>query len=194
MKIDKILSGIRQSQEATKEASDATVASAAPATKTAAPRDGLVGALSDALAAAPATKTASAKTSPVDDVMKVAADMAATEQDAQVKQAQVMGAAFADAFVARLGQWQTKAAELNAQAPAVPAGTNYAKLAAENPGMVAQAQNMGYAETKAALEKQAADEQVRGYNDTVEAIYKTASFEFLKGAAVMSDVLDAVTG
>ena len=201
MKIDTILSGIRQSQETTKEASENAVPSTSASPKTAASSDALVGALNAALATnPPATKTASEKTSPVNDVMKVAEEMAAVEQDAQVKQAQVMGTAFADAFVARLGQWQTKAAELNAgapapaSAPAQAAPTNFAKMASENPGLITQAQNLGYAETKAALDKEAEAQQVQGFNDTVATIHKTASIEFLKGAAVMSHVLDAVAG
>ena len=195
MKIDKILSGIRQSQETTKEASENAVSSAS-APKTASSSDALVGALNTALAAtAPAVKTAGEKTSPVTDVMKVAEEIAAVEQDAQVKQAQVMGAAFADAFVARLGVWQTKAAELNQNtAPAAPAASNFAKMASENPGLIAQAKTMGYTETKAALDKEAEAQRIQGFNDTTAAIHKTASIEFLKGAAVMSNVLDAVAG
>ena len=193
MKIDKILSGIRQSQETTKEASAHAVSSVS-ASKTASSRDALVGALNSALAAVDSpTKTAGETSSPVADVMKVAAEIAAVEQDAQVKQAQVMGTAFADAFVARLGVWQTKAAELNEQAPA-PVSSNFAKMASENPGLIAQAQTMGYNETKAALDKEAEDQRIQGFNDTTAAIHETASIEFLKGAAVMSHVLDAVAG
>lgn len=200
MKIDKILSGIRQSQETTKEASENAVSSATTP-KVASSSDALVGALNTALAASsPSAKTASEKTSPVADVMKVAEEIAAVEQDAQVKQAQVMGAAFADAFVARLGAWQTKAAELNQSAPTQPtpgqpaAPSNFAKMASENPGLIAQAQTMGYTETKAALDKEAEAQRIQGFNDTTAAIHKTASIEFLKGAAVMSNVLDAVAG
>lgn len=193
MKIDKILSGIRQSQETTKEASE-QAAPPASLDKTAAPRDALVGALNTALST---DKVASEKTSPVTDVMKVAEEMAGIEHEVRIKEAQVMGAALADAFVARLGKWQTKAAELNATAtPApvaapVPASTSYGKVAAENPGLVNQAQQLGYDQTKAALEKQSDESYVQGFNDTVSKIHKTAAHEFLKGAAIMSHLLDA---
>lgn len=205
MKIEKILSGLRQTQDTTKEASaPLTLVSPPAADKTAsdAPRDALVGALSTALAAAPLSeKTASDKNAgPVADVMKVAEELAATEQEANIKHAQVMGAAFADSFVARLGQWQTKAAELlTTPAPAAPAAPapasantppTYAKFAHENPGIIAQTQQLGYDQTKAALEKQANEAQVAGFNDAVNAIHKAASFEFIKGAHVMSQVLD----
>jgi hypothetical protein len=181
MKIDKILSGLRQTQDTTKEASAAPV----PAVKAAAadsPRDALVGALNDALTS---DKVASEKSSPVSDVMKVAEEMAGIEHDARVKEAQVMGAAFADAFVARLGVWQSKAAELNQSA-------QFGKVASADAGMLAQAQHMGYSQTKEALEQQAKVAYEQGYNDTVNAIHEAASGEFLKGAAVMSLVLDAV--
>lgn len=198
MKIEKILSGLRQTQDTTKEASALASTPAPVAEKTAGdtPRDALVGAMNAALAAAPAVvKTAGEKSNPVADVMKVAEELAATEQEANIKHAQVMGAAFADAFVARLGRWETKAAELNAQAPNAPAtpaaGSTFAKVAQENPGLIAQAQGLGYQQTKAALEKQANDAYVAGFNDTVELIHKTASVEFIKGAQVMSKVLDA---
>lgn len=177
MKIDRILSGLRQTQDTTKEAS---VASAPKAPTHDSSRDALVGALNDALAT---DKVASEAASPVADVMKVAEELAGVEQDARIKEAQVMGAAFADAFVARLGVWQAKAAELNQAEPA--------KLAADSE-MLAQAQHLGYAQTKEALEEQAKVAYAQGYNDTVGAIHQAASNEFLKGAAVMSYVLDAV--
>lgn len=194
MKIEKILSGLRQTQDTTKEASVAAAPAAAPATKVASesPRDSLLGAMNAALSAAPSSqKVANEKTSPVADVMKVAEELAASEQEANIKHAQVMGAAFADAFVARLNVWNVKAAELNAQAPQPPAAASYAKIAHEDPALVAQAQSLGYSQTKAALEKQAEDAYAAGFNDTVELIHKTASVEFIKGASVMSKVLDA---
>jgi hypothetical protein len=196
MQIDKILSGIRQSQETTKEASVVTSTSTA-GSEARAPRDALVSALNAALET-PSIKTASEASSPVTDIMKVAEEMAGIEQEAQVKQAEVLGAAFADSFVARLGAWQEKAAQLNAQSgqpvqyQEYAQAAGYGKFAAENPGLMGQAQNIGYTETKAALEKQANDAYVEGFNDTVDAIHKTASEEFLKGAAIMSNVLDAV--
>lgn len=199
MKIEKILSGLRQTQDTTKEASASASAPASLTEKSAGdtPRDALVGAMNAALAVAPSAteKIASEKSDPVNDVMKVAAELAATEQEANIKHAQVMGAAFADAFVARLGQWETKAAALNAQAPAAPAAptSTFAKVAQENPALITQAQTLGYQQTKAALDKQATDAYEAGFNDTVTLIHKTASVEFIKGAQVMGLVLDAAT-
>lgn len=174
MKIDKILSGLRQTQEVTKEASASPVAVNAPAAASDSPRSALVNALNDALST---EKVASEKSSPVADVMKVAEELASAEHDARIKEAQVMGAAFADAFVARLNVWQTKAAELNQT----------------DPGLLSQAQHMGYAQTKEALEEQAKVAYNQGYNDTVQAIHGAATNEFMKGAAVMGLVLDAVS-
>lgn len=197
MKIDSILSGIRQSQETAKTASENAAAPSQASAKVAASSNGLMDALNTALNAAPASvKTAGVASTPVNDVMKVAEEIAATEQDAQVKQAQVMGAAFADAFVARLGAWQSKAAELNTQMPsdALAGMPSYGKFASENSGLVSQSQRVGYAQTQQALEKQANDAYVDGFNDTTTAIHKTASIEFLKGAAMMRNVLAAVAG
>jgi hypothetical protein len=191
MKIDRILSGLRQTQDTTKEAAVSAVAPSTEKVAAEAPRDALVSALNSALTAAPsAEKTASAKANPVADVMKVAEELAATEQEANIKHAQVMGAAFADAFVSRMGVWQAKAAELNQQ-PVVASPSNFGKLAQENPALLTQAQNLGYQQTKAALDKQANDAYVAGFNDTVNAIHKTASDEFVKGAQVMNLVLNA---
>lgn len=181
MKIDKILSGLRQTQDTTKEASAAPAVSAKPAVSADSPRGSLVDALNDALST---SKVANETANPVSDVMKIAEEMAGLEQDVRVKEAQVMGAAFADAFVARLGVWQSKAAELNQ--------SEFGKVASADAGLLAQAQHMGYAQTKEALEEQAKLAYNQGYDDTVNAIHKVASEEFLKGAAVMGHVLDIV--
>lgn len=182
MKIDKILSGLRQTQDTTKEASAAAVSPAKSAATADAPRGALVDALNDALST---SKVAHETSNPVSDVMKIAEEMAGIEKDVRIKEAQVMGAAFADAFVARLGVWQAKAAELNQSA-------EFGKVASADAGLLAQAQHMGYAQTKEALEEQAKLAYNQGYNDTVSAIHQAASDEFLKGAAVMGHVLDLV--
>ncbi len=194
MKIDSVLAGIRQSQniasaDGTKTASASPGAPNAAPEAHAAPREALMSALNGALST---EKVANDKANPVSDVMKIANDLAGVEQDARVKEAQVMGAAFADAFVARLGAWQKTAGELVQQGGSQNAAQPYAKLAQENPGLLQQAQGLGYADTRAQLEKQAQDAHAQGFNDTVQLIAKTASDEFIKGAAMMNNVLTAV--
>ena len=121
MKIDRILAGIRESQSAEKQASETPAAPVAD--KTAATHSALVSALNDALA--PNTKVASENAtpaaSPVDDVMQVAAEMAGAEKEAAIKEAQLLGAAFADSAIARIAGWNKTAAQMVAEAPATPA-------------------------------------------------------------------------
>lgn len=194
MKIDRILAGIRESQAAEKQASETPVA---PATeKTASTQTALVSAMKEALAPA-AEKTAAEKkpaASPVDDVMKVAQELAGAEKEAALKEAQILGAAFADAAVARLGDWSKTAQQLVAGAPvvqAIPGNVDFNKFAQQNPELVKQAAQLGYEKAKADLEKQAEDSYVQGYNDTVETIHKTAALEFLKAASVTAQIVEA---
>jgi hypothetical protein len=192
MKIDRILAGIRESQAAEKQASEAPVAPAAE--KTASTQTALVTAMKEALT--PAEKTASEKApaSPVDDVMKVAEQLAGAEKEAALKEAQILGAAFADAAVARLGDWSKVASQMVATAPAVqaiPGNADFGKFAQQNPELVKQAAQLGYEAAKADLEKQAEDSYVQGYNDTVDTIHKTAALEFLKAASVTAQIVEA---
>lgn len=205
MKIDRILAGIRESQAAEKTAGDKSAAAVAPApAEKTASKDALVTAMNEALTTSGAEKTAADKTtvapaaSPVDDVMKVAAEIAGAEKEAAVKEAQVLGAAFADAAIARLNEWNKTAAEMLAANPApataqvalIP-GTNFSKFAATNPDLVKQAHQLGYDKAKADLEKQAEESYVQGYNDTVETIHKVASLEFMKAAMVTAQIVQS---
>lgn len=190
MKIDKILSGLRENMTTPKSAAPA----AAAVTKTAAP-NALVSAMHEAIASAPSVKTASVA-QPVDDVMKIASDLANAENEAMVKQAQVMAAAFADTVVTRLDEWRKVASAMPVEPYqgmkiASTGDHEFDKFAAENPDVIGQAHAAGYPINRAGLEKMADDSYVEGYNDTVVAIHKTAAMEFLKGAAVCAQVLQA---
>lgn len=199
MKIDRILAGIRESQAAEKQASETPAPAATPAAeKTASNQSALVNAMNEALSTTTekaASEKSPAAASPVDDVMKVAADMAGAEKEAALKEAQILGAAFADAAVARLSEWNKTAAAMLTAAPAavqaVPGNADFGKFAQQNPELVKQAAQMGYEKAKADLEKQAEDSYVQGYNDTVEAIHKTASLEFLKAASVTAQIVES---
>lgn len=185
MKIANILASIRQNEKTAAEAPVA--AETKTATVTEAPREALKAALDTAL-----EKTASAPAaSPVDDVMKVASDIADAEKEAALKEAELLGAAFADSVVARLSTWTKSAAEV-----AAPAASGFTtgdaeldKFAAENPGILEEAISYGYAPNRLGLEKMANDAYAQGYNDTVEAIHKTAAVEFLKAAAITANIL-----
>lgn len=197
MKIDRILAGIRESQAAEKQASEAPAPAASSTEKVASTQTALVSAMKDALT--PTEKTASEKkpeASPVDDVMKVAEELAGAEKEAALKEAQILGTAFADAAIARMSEWNKTAGQMLAAAPAaavvqaIPGNTDFGKFAQQNPDLVKQAAQLGYEKAKADLEKQAEDSYVQGYNDTVETIHKTAALEFLKAAAVTAQIVE----
>jgi hypothetical protein len=182
MKIERILAGIKGSQSAPKATEKVAEK---VASETAAPREALKAALETSLAGE--TKTAAAVTpGPVDTVMKVAAEMLELEKEAAVKEAQVLGKAFADAVVSRLGEWQKTAAATLAAAPAPAA----APAQVDNT-LLKQAAEVGYNTAKAELEKIAEDEYNRGWNETVESIYKTAAEEFLKAAQITAQLIEA---
>jgi len=193
MKIDRILAGIREVQAAEKQASDHT--SAPVAEKTASTQSSLVSALHDALSST--EKSASVATpaaSPVDDVMKVAQELAGAEKEAAVKEAQLLGAAFADSAIARMAEWNKTAQQMVSGTPVSkisPVAIDYSKFSQENAELVKQAAQLGYDTAKADLEKQAEESYVQGYNDTVETIYKTASLEFMKAAQVTAQIIAA---
>jgi hypothetical protein len=168
MKIDKMLKGVREAKPATEKVASETASTPAPS------NDKLLAALNGAMA----TKTASEAqvANPVDDVVKMAAEIANAEKEANVKEAQLMGIAFADAAIARIGEWQKTAA---VHAPA--SNDDQLKLAAE----------AGYKQAIADMEKQAEEEYARGYNETVETIHKVASVQFVQAAKATQKMIQA---
>lgn len=148
---------------------DETTAAPAPATKTAAAapasRD-LQAALSEAVTAVEQAKTASHQPSPVSDLQKLAAEVAQTDRDGELKLARQMGTAMADGFMERLETYKTAAANVEKTAAA-----EYEK--------------------QAALEKHAEEVYVETYNNTVRAIHKTAAEHFLAGYQAIEQALAA---
>ena len=182
MKIEKVLANIRSSQAPEKTAAEQT-----PTTKTASsvPAEALKGALTEALKTSEKVAAEQKQPGPVEDVMKIAAEMANAEQDIAVKQAALLGAAFYDGAMARAAQYQKAAAELNTDTD-----PEFSKFASENPELVKQAAELGYQQTRDGLEKMADDAYTQGWNNTVEAIYKTAAVEFMKAAQVTGAMLE----
>ena len=196
MKIDRILAGIRESQAAEKQASEAPPAVTA-AEKTASTHSTLITALNEALSTektavvegTSAIVPSATVASPVTDVMKVAQELAGAEKEAAVKEAQLLGAAFADAAVARMAEWNKTASQMGVTS--VAGNTDFQSFAQANPALVKQAAQLGYDTAKADLEKQAEVSYVQGYNDTVDTIHKTAALEFLKAAAVTAQIIQS---
>lgn len=137
-------------------------------------------AANDKTAAAPVTPAAS----PVADMTKIAADLAAAEHEALVKEANLYGAAVADGMVARLAQYGLTADKIASAAPSpapVPAGDDFAKFASENPDLVREAAELGFNNTVAHIEKLSEAAYVKAYNETVEGLYKVAHHCFTTG-------------
>ena len=121
--------------------------------------------------------------------MKVAQELAGAEKEAAVKEAQLLGAAFADAAVARMAEWNKTASQMGVTRDT--SNTDFQSFAQTNPDLVKQAAQLGYDTAKADLEKQAEASYVQGYNDTVDTIHKTAALEFLKAAAVTAQLIQS---
>lgn len=133
--------------------------------------------LLSALKRVEATKTASEKkaSTPVSDLEKIATEIASADHDALVKEASFYGAAIADGFMARLGQFE-KAAEALPEAPVatpVAATVDVEKIATEAV--------RGYIETQNAMKVAAEQEFTRGYNDTIAEVEKLANEVFAHG-------------
>lgn len=196
MKLQTLLTSLRAAQT-DKTAGETGATAAAPA----ATETKLAAALRDA-ATAPVKTAAAVEAAPsaVEAVTKIAAELAQAEQGAAIKEAALLGAAFADATVARFAEWQKAAGELPAAVTGVAgmkvasvapqADEVFSKYAEENPVLARQAVALGYSPTAAGLEKMAEDSYVQGYNDQVTEIHKTAADEFLKAAAMTNALIE----
>jgi hypothetical protein len=81
----------------------------------------LKAALHEATAETPAVAEKKASSTPITDLTKLAAETAATEHEALVKEAQLYGAAVADGFMARISQYNEAAEKVASQQHAVAA-------------------------------------------------------------------------
>lgn len=120
-------------------------------------------------------KTAAKTEQPVTEKLaKIAQDLANSDAEALVKEAHVYGAAVADGFMARLGQYEEAAAHVPQAKTASPAPKSeeeaFEKFASENPEIVKEAAELGYLrgmQEIEALQKQAA---LKGYQDTMAQV------------------------
>lgn len=147
-----------------------------PSEKTAEAKNKLLGALDEVLQPQAAEKTASQESpSATEGLLKMAGDLANSEQEALVKEAKFWGAAVADGFMERLAVYE-QAMPKTASEDA-PTNEDFEKFAQENPELVKQAIELGYFHGKAQIEqlKEAAFEA--GYTDAakdIEELSKTA--------------------
>lgn len=175
-------------------AAEKTASVAAPIASSAGPSNDIAERLKVALKEATApepTKTA-AQASPVDDLVKIAADLSRSEHDALVKEAQLYGAAVCDGFMARASQYNEAAAKLAGQSmDKTAADGSFEKFAAENPEMVKEAAQLGYDTASGQLEKIAQAAYDKGWNDTVVQIHKLASDSFVNGFKSIIEMIEA---
>jgi hypothetical protein len=145
-------------------------------------RDKLISALDEAMTPQ-AEKTASVGSqSATGELVKLAANLANSESEALTKEAHVWGAAVADGFMTRLGEYEqaTRGMEPTtkvASASGTPSEEEFEKFAQENPDLVKQAMELGYLHGKQQIDelKKLAFEQ--GYTDAsaeIEQLSKTA--------------------
>jgi hypothetical protein len=154
-----------------------TASAPAPGAKTAGARDKLLSALDGVLT--PGEKTAAAQPGAkpaTGELVKMATDLANSESAALVKEAQFYGAAVADGFMSRLGQYESAAAKepvptlKTASADGVPTQAEFEKFASENPDLTKQAIDLGYLHGKAQIEQLKVAAFEKGYADTQKQI------------------------
>lgn len=146
-------------------------------TASASPRKGgnddrLAAALMSAVEEVGHTKTASAKAAqPAEDLTKIAHRLAAAEQEALVKEAQLYGAAVCDGFMTRMASYEQTGAVKTASASY---GDNFEKFASENPELVKQAAELGYRETREKIAAAAQGAYEEGYTKVAHLVKEAA--------------------
>jgi hypothetical protein len=146
------------------------------------PNSAMSTALADVLRSVgqPQEKTASVQhtEAPVNDLVKMAAEMVSIDRDGEVKHAQLVGAAMADAFVSRVSQWENAAGTAKT---AEDTSTQLEKFAAEQPAAFNAAVQQGYSDAKTLIEKIGQDTYAQAYATETENIHKTAAMHFVAG-------------
>ncbi len=172
MKLNDILSDLQNVGSSGMEKTAEETPAAGQTVKTA--RSELVQALDNAMAT-PKTASAGDPTPVVDKVTKIASDLADSEGEALTKEAVLYGAAVADGFMARIGQYEQVGATKTASAPG--GEQNFEKFAAENPEITKQAVELGYLHGKAQIGqlKQASFQQ--GHADASAQIQELSQTE-----------------
>ena len=153
--------------------------------KTSSARDQLVGALNEVLQPATDERTkVAADAQPAQDGLdKMASAIAGSEGELIIKEANIYGAAVADGFMARIGQYEGATAGMQpttkiASADGVPTEEEFNKFASENPDLVKQAMELGYHHGRGQIEELKKHAFAQGYQDCsteIEELSKTAA-------------------
>ena len=150
-------------------------------------------ALRETMAGMQTSKTASDNApsqggAPTTDLVKMAQEIVAMDRDGEIKHASLVGTAMADAFVARMGQYEGAAAAVGPQKVASDA-SELAKFASENPEMFRLAVGQGYNDANTLMNKVGQDVYAQAYAAEVQEIQKTAALHFLAGFNAIDQAL-----
>lgn len=131
---------------------------------------------------------------PVDALLKIANDLEGVEKQAEIELATSMGRAFADAAVNRWAEFngQLKQAQYEEQQKLASMQAGYQtgqQMLADADMQIKQAQAQG---NHALAEKLAADQYNAGQEAALVDIHNTAAIEFLKGAAEIETITEAL--
>ena len=151
-------------------------------------------ALRNTMSAVSNTKTASEgqprNDNPGTDLVKMAQEIVAMDRDGEIKHASLVGTAMADAFVARMGQYEGAAAAVGPQKVASEA-SELAKFASENPEMFRLAVGQGYNDANSLMNKVGQDVYNQAYAAEVQEIQKVAALHFLAGYSAIDQAVRA---
>jgi hypothetical protein len=144
-------------------------------------------ALADAMASVGLTKAASAvapvtaPTAPVADLVKMANEVVAIDRDGEIKHAQLVGTAMADAFVSRINQWDSASASVEKTASEGTEVEQLQKFAEANPEAYESAVRQGYTDAKSLIEKVGQDLYAQSFEAEKSRIEKVAAEHFIYG-------------
>ena len=158
----------------------------------------LVNVETEKTAAAPANVVDPAAAAPaVDKLVKMATDLAHSENQATVKEAHLLGAAFADGAMTRFNQYEqaagsTKVASVQEVATTGNPQQDFEKFASANPDITKQAIEVGYHHGKiqiAQMQKQAFDKGRAEASTQIQELSKT-----VEGQQKLAEISDYVLG
>jgi hypothetical protein len=146
-------------------------------------------------AAAPAQEKVASAGSPIEDLTKIASQVASAEHEALVKEAQLYGAAVCDGFMARAAQYEAAGAKVASVGGVKTAGENdsFEKFASENPELVKEAAELGFQTASAQIEKLASAAYDKGYDEATLTVYKLGHASFVQGFEDIANILQAAS-
>ena len=140
----------------------------------------------------PSVKTASQAGDPAQELMKIAQEAAAIDREAEIKHASLVATAMADAFVARMAQYDNAGNALQKNAGYLPELTieaQLSKFASEQPEIFNAVASQGYRDASDLMDKIGQEVYAQAYDNEVVRIHKEAQQQFLNGYSATYAVL-----